>query len=134
MSMMLFDETNLPQNKTGAVTKYSAGDIAAKFAEFWGLYPKRFGSNPKAEAERKFAKAVKSGHNPETIIAGVRQFATECKMRRTEARFVPMAVTWLNQKRWLDDPDAGLVDQSKPKSLLEMAAELRERANHPEPD
>jgi hypothetical protein len=128
MSMpSLFGETNLPQ-------VISRGDVETKFAEFWRAYPRRAGANPKFKAEQSFAKAIKSGEKPETIIAGVRQFATECVMRRTEARFVPMAVTWLNQKRWLDDPDAGLVDPVKPKSLLEMARELRERANDPEPD
>ena len=106
-----------------------AVDFHSKFLEFWGYFPKRVGSNPKFGAEQKFEKAVKSGENAETIIAGARRFAAECLRNKTDARFVPMAVTWLNQKRWRDDPDvlAGQ-EPSGPKSFLETARELREYA------
>lgn len=105
-------------------------EINDKFLIFWGIFPRRAGGNPKSEAERKFRKAVDSGISHETIIAGARRFAAECSRNRIEARFVPMAVTWLNQRRWLDDPDAGPVDE--PKSLLDMARDLRNRATEQE--
>jgi hypothetical protein len=127
MTMMLFDDRALPQNRNGSITKLSDAEIAAKFLEFWAKYPKRAGGNPKSEAERKFRKAVNSGISCETIIAGARRFAAECLQNRIEARFVPMAVTWLNQKRWADDPDAG--PGVEPKSFIEMARDLRERAD-----
>ena len=127
MTMMLFDDRALPQNRNGSITKLSDAEIADKFLEFWSFYPKRAGGNPKAEAERKFRKAVNSGISCETIIAGVRRFAAECKTRRIVGTcFVPQTIRWLNGKMWLNDPDAGPVDE--PKSLLEMARDLRERA------
>ena len=128
MTMMLFDDRALPQNKTGAITKLSDAEISAKFLEFWQIYPKRAGNNPKWEAEQKFGKWIKSGENCETIIAGARRFAAECRARRiVGTEFVPQAIRWLNKKMWLNDPDAGPVDE--PKSLLEMARDLRERAD-----
>jgi hypothetical protein len=124
---MLFDDRALPQNKTGAITKLSDAEIAGKFLELWAIYPKRAGNNPKYLAERKFSRLVKSGDNCLTIIAGARRFAAECLQRRIIGTgFVPQMITWLNGKMWLNDPDAGPGDE--PRSLLEMARDLRERA------
>lgn len=129
---MLFDDRSLPQNKTGVVTRYSDPEIAIKFTEYWREMPKRIGNNPKFKAEQKFTGLVKNGENPETIIAGARRFAAECKRNGTAGRFVPQAITWLNQKCWLNDPDAG--PDVEPKSFLDIARDLRERAGQePEP-
>ena len=128
MTMMLFDDRALPQNKTGAITKLSDAEISAKFLEFWAIYPRRAGNNPKYDAERKFGKLVHSGDNCETLIAGAQRFAAECLRRRIVGTcFVPQTIRWLNGRMWLNDPDAGPVDE--PKSLLEMARDLRERAD-----
>ncbi len=127
MTMMLFDDRSLPQNKNGAVTKLSDAEISAKFAELWGNFPRREGNNPKWKAEQKFEKLVKSGENCETIIAGAQRFAAECKRNRTTGRFVPQMITWLNGKMWRNDPDAG-TDAGHNKSFADMARDLRERA------
>ena len=133
MTMMLFDDRNLPQNKTGTITRLSDAEIAAKFLEFWRIYPKRLGNNPKWEAEQKFGRWIKSGENCETIITGVRQFAVECEARRIVGTcFVPQAIRWLNKKMWLNDPDAG--PEAAPKSMIDIARELRERADNHDPD
>lgn len=123
---MLFDDRSLPENRTGTVTKLTDQEISLKFIEFWGCFPKRQGNNPKWKAEQKFTKWVKSGESPETIIAGARRFAAECAANRTDPRFVPMAITWLNQKCWLNDPDHHAGQQDK--SFIEIASDLRERA------
>ena len=128
MTMMLFDDRALPQNRNGAIAKLSEAEIAARFLEFWAIYPRRAGNNPKYDAERKFGKLVHSGDNCETIIAGAQRFAAECLRRRIVGTcFVPQTIRWLNGRMWLNDPDAGPVDE--PKSLLEMARDLRERAD-----
>ena len=132
MTMMLFDDRSLPQNKSGIISKLTDAQIAAKFLEFWGIFPKRVGNNPKFKAERKFALLIKSGDNCETIIAGARRFAAECQSNGTAGRFVPMAITWLNGKMWLNDPDAGPGGQ--PKSMIEIAREWRERADDHDED
>lgn len=133
MTMMLFNDRDLPQNKTGAVTKLSDAEIAARFEEFWSGFPKRKGNNPKFKAEQKFAKLVKSGESFETIIAGGRRFAAECERNRIVGTvYVPQTITWLNGKMWLNDPDAGQ-DQAETKSFADIARELRERAHHDQP-
>lgn len=74
-------------------------DTEIMFDQFWGAYPKRLGSNPKAPARAKFMTAVRRGSDPQKIIAGAQAYAREAKVG---TEFVCMAVTWLNQRRWED--------------------------------
>lgn len=75
---------------------------------FWQAYPSRGdAANPKAPALEKFARAVKSGVDPEAIIAAAGRYA---EIERTAGRAgtekIAQAVTWLNQRRWGDYADA----------------------------
>jgi uncharacterized protein YdaU (DUF1376 family) len=71
---------------------------------FWKAYPSRGdAANPKAPALEKFARAVKSGADPEEIIAAAGRYAEiERRAGRAGTEKVAQAVTWLNQRRWQD--------------------------------
>ena len=71
------------------------------FLSFKSAYPSRDGSNPWKPAEMKFNNLVKSGVDPKRIIDGARRFALD-ERRNVGTRFIPMAVTWLNQQRFID--------------------------------
>ena len=71
------------------------------FDTFWSVYPKRLGSNPRKPAEEKFARLVKSGIAPATLVRAAMQFAVQEK-RSIGTPFIPMASTWLNQQRFAD--------------------------------
>src|SRR4026208_2386932 len=71
------------------------------FEEFWSVKPKRDGDNPKQPALKSFRRAVKDGVDPMTIISAAREWRDQIeKKRKLGTEVVPMAVTWLNQKRW----------------------------------
>lgn len=72
-----------------------------KFEEFWKSLPKRDGANPKEPARRLFEAAVKSGEDPEAIIAGARQCA-RAESKNAGTPYIPQAVKWLRDKRWRD--------------------------------
>ena len=73
------------------------------FEDFWSVYPRRKGPNPKHPASLKFATAVKNGANPAHIISSARKYAEESREQGNEGtEFVCMARTWLHQQRWLD--------------------------------
>jgi hypothetical protein len=77
--------------------------IENSFDRFKKAYPKRDGANPWKPAEKKFEALVKSGVDPNLIIAGARQFSVEEHARgKIGTQFIPMAVTWLNQQRYAD--------------------------------
>jgi len=76
---------------------------SSRFDEFWKEYPKREGDNPRKPAEKKFNALVKTGVDPETIIAGARQASAAARARGDYGtRFVPQAIKWLNDQRFHD--------------------------------
>mgnify|MGYP001573418495 FL=1 len=68
------------------------------FSEFWRLYPKRIG---KGEAYRSWGKDGCEALT-ERITQALR--AQTGYLMREGGRFVPNPATWLNQRRWEDDP------------------------------
>jgi hypothetical protein len=83
--------------------------VALTFSDFWLVYPRRKGSNPKAAARTKWDAAIKSGTNPEIIINAAKAYGDEVRAdNQIGTEFVCHARTWLNQKRYLDyAPDPG---------------------------
>jgi len=75
----------------------------SRFDEFWRECPRRDGPNPRKPAETRFSALVKTGLDPEFLIAEAKKWA-EAEGRRGNigTRFVPQVVTWLNQQRWSD--------------------------------
>lgn len=75
-----------------------------KFEEFWKVVPKRDGANPKTPAEKLFNAAVRSGEDPDEIIAGARRCA-QVDAERAGTPYFPQVVKWLRDKRWRDYPE-----------------------------
>lgn len=71
------------------------------FADFWAIYPKRDGQNPRKPAAEKFKTALTKGATVEEILTGVRHFAMDMQARNTVGTvYVPMAKAWLFQEVW----------------------------------
>jgi hypothetical protein len=76
-----------------------------EFDEFWKVYPKRGGANPRFPASLEFDKAVKGGADPPELIAAAKRYADEQrKLRFIGTEKVAQAKTWLHQRRWEDYP------------------------------
>jgi len=73
--------------------------IKSDFNEFWSHVPRKVG---KGGAETAYAKARKLTDR-ETLLAGVMRHAAEVSNK--DPTFIPHPTTWLNQKRWLDEPE-----------------------------
>lgn len=75
----------------------------AAFERFKAAFPMRGGSNPWVPAEKKFNALVKTGVDPETLIAAAAQLARdEAQRGNIGTKFIPQAITWLNQQRFSD--------------------------------
>ena len=68
------------------------------FNAFWKIYPRK---TAKFAAGKAYAKAVKSV-SPKKLLSITMAFAVNNS--HTEMKFIPHASTWLNQKRYLDEP------------------------------
>lgn len=103
--------------------------IESSFDRFKKAYPKRDGSNPWKPAEKKFEALVKAGVNADLIIAGARQFSVEEHARgNIGSRFVPMAVTWLNQQRYADS--AEVAPSAEPEQHWDAILDSYKRFGH----
>lgn len=73
-----------------------------QFEEFWKAKPSRGKhANPKSTALKAYRSAVKAGADPVAINAAARVWAS-AESDKAGTEFVPMASTWLNQKRFDD--------------------------------
>ena len=81
----------------------STGGAVEQFETFWRVYPSRgCHANPKKPAQRSFSAAIKRGVDPADIFAGAEAYAALARAVFRDPRFIPQAVTWLNQERWSD--------------------------------
>ena len=91
--------------------KVLEGIIPSDFEKFWEIYPsKRRGL--KGKALSAFEKICKPhfAHRPTwqrvraAILRQIESDAWKEQLKTPKASFIPLAATWLNGKRWLDDP------------------------------
>lgn len=96
----LYPPTSKPANlnKPAKPTKLNGVPVPDGFAEFWSLYPRKE-AKPKAMAS--YAKTTATERR---VIAQVLpEFVGSWKWLN-EPTFIPHPTTWLNQRRWEDDP------------------------------
>lgn len=87
------------------------------FADFWALYPRKVS---KAEAENAWTRATK--RTPaDAIVEGLRRQLPGFQSK--EAEFIPHAATWLNRRRWEDEPDRAAPLGRNTAVLLNLAGE-----------
>lgn len=73
------------------------------FERFKKAFPRRDGSNPWQPAEKKFSALVKTGVDPEVMIRAASELSREEGARgNVGTKFIPQAITWLNQQRFHD--------------------------------
>ena len=73
------------------------------FKRFKAAFPRRDGANPWQPAEKKFNALVKTGVDPEVMVRAAGDLAREEAARgNVGTKFIPQAITWLNQQRFAD--------------------------------
>lgn len=87
------------------------------FARFWEAYPNKVG---RRAAETAYQRALRRA-DAATILAGLGRAALS---RTWQDGFIPHPTTWLNQDRWLDEPDNSA--RAPPMSAGIAAAMARE--------
>jgi hypothetical protein len=81
----------------------SAPSASDAFERFKRAYPRRGGANPWQPAEKKFNALVKTGVDPEAMIQAAAALAREeAASGNVGTKFIPQAITWLNQQRFQD--------------------------------
>jgi len=78
--------------------KESKKDYTTDFETFWNLYPRKAA---KPDAFKAFSRAMKEKVPLETIVTGLKKFTFS-----DEVQYVPLPATWLNKRRWEDQPSS----------------------------
>ena len=76
------------------------------FEKFWAEYPRKVA---KAEAEKAFGKINPDQPLFEQMLSGLSAANRSAAWLKDGGQFVPHAATWLNGKRWTDQPEAGAI-------------------------
>lgn len=76
----------------------------ARFQAFWSMYPRK---DAKSKAKEAWAKLERMGEVDTelmgAILAAVTVYNRTEQWQREGGRYVPMAATWINQRRWEDE-------------------------------
>lgn len=73
------------------------------FDEFWAAYPKHVAKQP---ARKAWAKLKADADLLAKILAALEWQKREESWRRDDGRYIPNPATWLNARRWEDEPGA----------------------------
>lgn len=90
------------------------------FETFWRAYPRKTGKGAAWNSWRRL-----NGSKPddmEIILNAIDQHRRTEQWNRDGGQYIPLPATWLNQRRWEDDPES-----AKQMSLDLIRAELEER-------
>lgn len=91
-----------PLGQDTSPPKPPSQDLNALFSEWWSFVPRKVS---KGQAEKAYRAAVKHT-DPADLLAGIKRFASECAGK--DPQYIAHPSTWLNGKRWLDEPSLPL--------------------------
>ena len=73
-----------------------------EFEKFWKTYPRKVG---KGAAQKAWAKATKAASADTILTSLTEQLSSMHMQKRPDGDFRPHPATWLNERRWEDDPE-----------------------------
>jgi hypothetical protein len=85
-------------------------EYSNKFARFWSAFPRHTG---KGQAWKAFQKLAPTDDDVQTMIDALAWQVDQPQWRKENGEYVPHASTWLNQRRWEDEPFH--MEHSKPR-------------------
>jgi len=77
-------------------------NYSENFSEFWQAYPKKTG---KGYAYQCWQKIKPSKSLTETILSSLESHKKSKQWLKNGGEFIPNPSTWINQRRWEDDPE-----------------------------
>lgn len=78
-------------------------DLASSFAKFWKSYPKKTG---KGAAQKSWSKITSPKTTLEKILSSLEWQIKSRQWNKEDGQYIPNPSTYLNQKRWEDEPNA----------------------------
>ena len=93
---------NPKESTARARTSVDDGNLAAGFDRFWSAYPRH---TDKERARKAFIKLAPNDELLQTILDAIAK--QRASRQWSDPQYIPHPSTWLNQKRWEDEPVQG---------------------------
>ena len=77
----------------------------SRFDEFWEAYPKRVG---RGAAEKAYERIHPTAELQGQMLAAVSIAKKSRQWQENNGQYIPNPATWLNQRRWEDDPSPAI--------------------------
>ncbi len=87
-----------------------------KFEKFWAAYPKK---KAKGDAEKAFNKLKPDNELLETILKALEWQRTSKDWTKENGQYIPNPATYLNGRRWEDEPEKGAVSNGESSGTYE---------------
>lgn len=101
-----------------SIKELSIKKYSLEFAKLWAQYPRKEG---KAQAEKSYIAARKSGTTFEEVEAGIKAYKRQIQDMGTEQRYIKHGSTWFNQKGWLDEYKTAVAEKAERNFDLDEA-------------
>lgn len=131
-NQMYADECKCPRNpiQSESLSESNPNPAAAAkedlFERFWKAYPKKVG---KGAALKAFEKSKVNADLIVVIEKSIEQQKKTDQWKKENGQFIPNPATWLNQKRWEDEPTVSVKTPKKETSYSMKDIEEDMKAN-----
>ncbi len=99
------------------------------FAQFWAAYPRKAS---KVRAKKEFEKLNPDAEMLVTFLTAIAKWKESDQWQEDGGRFIPYPATWLNQRRWEDEPPKKGKAPVSEKPVVAQQYEQRSYAEEPE--
>ncbi len=113
------DKTKQDKDSPPKSPKGDDSDFEKRFSEFWNIYPRK---DAKSTARKVFEKLKPDETLLNTIVKAV-EAQKKCSQWQ-DSKYIPYASTWLNQRRWEDEPQTQEQNSNKRFNIRPANADL----------
>lgn len=106
------DETAQYKIKSKDKYKNKNKEIEERFAQFWAAYPRK---EAKSTALKAFQKIAPDDAMLQTMLTAIDRFKETEQWQEDGGKYIPHPTTWLNQRRWEDEPPKASTGYKKPR-------------------
>lgn len=99
-------------------------NYSVHFESFWNAYPRK---KEKAKAYKCYNARLNDGYSEEELLTAATKYAEECKVRKTEERYIKLGATFLGPSTPFTDYIKKEVDRSATEEHRRPAADFYEQ-------
>ena len=105
---------NNNNNNNKEIMEKGNNNISCLFDQFWKAYPRK---ESKPTAKKAFEKIKPDEELLQKMLTAIERFKKTDQWQEDGGRFIPHPSTWLNQRRWEDEPMAAKQTTGKQRVL-----------------